>query len=447
MEAAPKNKLLGSFNQTQEALYREFQDYGKPMAQRRKKTFERILNAVSRFSRKQPKEQQSTGDLRVQNPPEVVRLLSEILDFKEKQVGFRGISLFYEAIESWPSDTPNIRDESQIKDSEFPKYAVVYALCLIDGSVAFENIDKSKGSPFEVAAKKGATELVHLMLRELRNSLNEQDYQTEDEKRSYALTKISSPPQSQDSKSAFLLAVEKPMIGVLDLLLDDYPELASWEALKAIIWRTSLNEATEVQDAALRAFERVLGCMDKAKDDELRSKVWQEAVEASSGKVVSYLLDETKSHMNKPFIADSDVIFLMKYGGKHLWGKFSQEERESLIGKTNKKGSLLHAAVEAYNADIVSEIIREFPEQIESQFEEGSGESKKSLYPIQYLQQPSQSDSSKAYKQIRDTLLHAMIRSSSENLGIRQIRTILKDANGIVLPAQQRPINVSDRPS
>lgn len=372
----------------------------------------------------------------------LVRDLTEILNFKEEPVSWKRAQLFHEVIEDVEVDTtPTIAYDAIAKSvilqsdtwvQDYPAYFTVRVLCNINPTAAFKQTGIDKKIPFEDAAQKGATELIHVMLEELLEAESMKRISDLPKRKESAQTEYLSGSQEQDGTSAFLLAAQNSRLGVVKLLLQEYPGLADMKSLTAVIQNT-VDEDERVRNAAMETFQQIVNFTG----EKLLGQVWKEAVQASSLKVIRYLLKETKLGKAGNFVTPENAELLMKYGSKEMWNEFSPDDRKWFIERPSDKMSLLHTAVESRNAELVDEIIREFPDQIERQIKMVP----KPCYPIHCLKgTPDEA----TYKRIRNTLLHAMIRSSSEDMGIRQIRKILKDSHGNV-PILQRHVYTANK--
>lgn len=430
MVKVPGKPLLACFstsNQAIDMLQREFRKL------KARKTNQMISNAIQTYFEKNQMKSLIAEGIDSQPNEEtdiLVHDLTEILNFKEDPASWKRVELFHEAIEDFEVDTtPTIvydaiaksvivKSDAWVRD--YPAYFTIRALCLINPTAAFKQTGKDQNTPFENAAEKGATELIHVMLEELLEAKSMKTYRNLTERKDFAQTEYLSGLRGQGSKTAFLLAAQNSRLGVVKLLLQEYPGLADMKSLTAVIQNTA-NEDERVRNAALETFEQIVNFTG----ERLLGQVWKEAVQASSLKVIRYLLKETKPGKTGDFVTPENAELLMKYGSKEMWNEFSPDDRKKLIEHPSDAMGLLHTAVESRNAELVDEIIREFPAQIERQIKIGP----KPRYPIHCLRgMPDEI----TYKRIRNTLLHAMIRSSSEDMGIRQIRKILKDSNGNV---------------
>lgn len=425
------NSLLDSFGkkgQEPKTLYKEFSNINENA--RGRKVFRRIVTAIQNS--------QKHGN------PNIVSELRVILDFNEKEVDLKRVDLFFEAVQDWPPErTPNHGNETGARDETWksdPAFITVQALCLVSPGMAFMERDKTESTPFESAAEAGAAELVEVMLAELLNHLMK-EHPDLNEAKKIAQDKYLSGERNKDGKSAFLLAAEELKLEVLKLLLQEYPQLAGMDSVRATIQKTARGQKS--QDAALEAFKLIMQHLDMTQDEKIREKIWQEAVKTSSLKVVHYLLKETSAEERARFVTYDNAKFVIQKGIRDMWKEFDPHDRQKLV-EASKHKDLLHTAVEYHNADIVEEIIREFPEQIEVDI----GPKDKPLYPMQRLRKADQPGHSIAtYDRIRNALLHAMIRSTSQDLGIREIRSILRDSKGNVLPTLREVICLANEDS
>lgn len=421
-----------------------------------RKSNQMVSTAIQNYSGKNgldPMKRDGISSARNDQMNTLVDELRKILSFEEGPRGTVKAGMLREAVKDWSEDTnPDIKDGLIVKcekwEEDYQAYFAVRALCLVDPKTAFVHTGR-ESSPFEEAAERGATELVHVMLEELLASLEKAPMESEEPKVT-VYKKYLSRPSGKGGMSAFHLAAQNVRLGVIKRLLQDFPRLADKESLSAVIRKTAPSQTKDDRETAFNAFKHIVELME----DKMWPIIWNEAIEVSSIELIRYLLRDTEPGKRGEFVTDQYAMLLMKSGSKDMWNEFSFADRKKLVGDCNDQKGLLHAAVESHNAELVDEIIKEFPGQIETRVKKGprddtelhkhsngflrqdenrtqksAEDNTKVLYPIQFLTGPEQP----TYKRIRDTLLHAMIRSSSENLGIRQIRAILKHSKGDIL--------------
>ncbi|KAK5991372.1 Subtilisin DY-like protein [Cladobotryum mycophilum] len=359
----------------------------------------------------------------------MVENVKEILNFRENEKMKRA-SLSPSIRAEW-SDGPI--DELRLQ----PAYIIATALCRLDPPMAFV-LDERRYSPFEIAAASGLTGLVRVMIDELAKY-----YQTSDSTGQLLLQHVSR--KSKSKLSAFQLAAKKCRLDVLKLLLDEFPSLADKDSLSATMKRTVPNstnddddsgldmdddsddkdEATE--DDALEAFKLILDKVKPVDDFE----IWQEAVKTPSLKVVKYLIDKAASKdALSTSISYENVKCIIESGTIEMWEALDGSILHDLMSKNS--GGLLHIAVQHLKVNIVEHIVTNYPNQIQfgTQTSEKSGNEIE--YPIQCLRRPitlTDLAPDSEYMKIRDLLLHAMIRSDSAIMGIKDIRRILSKSN------------------
>ncbi|KAL6867029.1 hypothetical protein J3F83DRAFT_761514 [Trichoderma novae-zelandiae] len=169
--------------------------------------------------------------------------------------------------------------------------------------------------------------------------------------------------------------------------------------------------------------ELLLKCFAKLKEDDdnlkqkamtlLDEKTWTTAVTTPSPDVVDYLLKMEDSK----FWTSSHALFIVENGTALMWKMFPERSRRQFL--STEECGFLHKAVELGKLDMVEEILKQMPAQIEATWKQQD--------PLQYLQKLKGSnlkDKDACYNRIRDLLVHAMIRS--QNLGIQLIRDILR---------------------
>ncbi|KAF4545351.1 uncharacterized protein LTHEOB_5184 [Lasiodiplodia theobromae] len=421
---APRNALLDLFgekNQNLSALHKNEFGTLKPSKQGQK-VYSKIDNAIQKYQKKASKAVPQHSNRALPKGisgdryPSVVLDLWEILAFREDGMDLRRVDIFFAAID----DYEHTGDEEVKSQSA---YITVQALCLVDPTMAFTGMNKEKTTPFENAAESGFPAIVNVMVAELLTSM-EKDYPDEAERKEKARRVYISGHRSGSSKTAFHLAAEVLSYGVLELLLQDFPQLADMGSIMATMKGAGPNGKQKNQDAALNAFELILRHMNTTKDQA--KDIWQEAVKTSSLKVVHHLLQETGSAGKERFATYENAKFVMQQGNKDMWEKFDQEDREKFLRKMPQgQQDLLHTAVESCKADIVEQIIKDFPDQVEIDI----GSTDTPRYPIYVLGEVKKAGrSGDAYKKIRNVLLHAMIRSNTEEMGIREIRRMLRDS-------------------
>ncbi|KAI1102144.1 hypothetical protein F4804DRAFT_313992 [Jackrogersella minutella] len=400
--------VLGVKNK--QALYEQWRKKG------RRGVFREILSLVRKKNQISPLSTFNGGNDSAYDHNSYIILLNalkELLEFKDDGMKITKAALFLEAIEDWT------------EDKSHDVYTVVHALCLLNPKMAFtaaikekleddliqRKVDNTKYA-FQQAAKYGATELVAVMLQELLKSNVVKD-------KDAALDEYVDLRNKSDQKTAFMLTAENLQLEVLELLLMEYPRLANRHGTKAtigtIIRKMGPNQSESIKTEALKALELILPRMDMDDDNEIWGHIWQEAVKTPSTAAITYLLGESNGKLKASrFVTYPNAKFVIENGNLEMWRKFNSEQRRDLM--VSEDLDLLHTAVANDKADIIEDILQEFPEQIEVQ---AGGK-----YALEELKHSAHS-----YQRIRDTLLHAMIRSTSENLGIREVRAIIGKSN------------------
>jgi hypothetical protein len=345
-----------------------------------------------------------------------------------------------------------------------PALIIVKAVCKINPLFAFEEIDddddRRDGSnfltPFERAAKAGVTEIVVAMSEALKNrksaaengpkaqeTMRKDRSQLKDNKDLPLKAKdILSKRQEirTDPKKAFLLAAENLRLGVLRHFLqhEQYKdkELADVKSLRATLSKAAVQGSmapngnmSEGEDPGLQAFKLIWDKVQPTEDDY--TEIWTEAVTKSSEEVIRHLL----ATMPAKFATDERAKIIVEKGTANMWNLY----RESVGGPLKDmvaRGHLLHTAVQFRKADIVEAILDKFPKLIEvPRRTPGDDGTEKGEWAIEMLRTFKQdekaiSQRTSPYMRIRNSLLHAMIRSSSKDLGIKEIRSILRRAGG-----------------
>ncbi|KAI0520750.1 hypothetical protein F5B22DRAFT_598226 [Xylaria bambusicola] len=348
--------------------------------------------------------------------------LQEVLGSKGKwKDRTHNAELLLEAIGEWELG-------SQGTD-QTPTYIVAKALCRLEPMMPFTHPIKVKSEDertnrktddttycFPEAVARGDQQLVNVMLDVLP------EHSKGSEQRKAFLDSYIDNKYGSVQKTAFRLAAEKLRLGVLEMLLGRYSELADrdniMECLEAVIQRTAMKGDEEEEDTALGVFKLIVRHMDKSEDRDVWGKIWKSAVKVSSTKVIEYLLSgEKEAPSAKIFITYDNAKFVIENNDIGMWEKFDRTDRCWLLSEKSK--DLLHTAVRSRKAEIVQSILKDVPEQIEVQ----AGE-KQDIFAIQELK-----PSTPSYEDIRHTLVCAMIRSTSDKFGIRELRTILKKSN------------------
>ncbi|KAL7803582.1 hypothetical protein V8C44DRAFT_343878 [Trichoderma aethiopicum] len=423
------------------------------------KSYYDISNAIGNYLIRTP----SIGA----NIPEPLKdQLTEILKFEKKGGALNTIELFKYAVKLHKSD--NTRDYQSAR-------IIPEVLCRTYPEMAFSVIDnkREKVTPLHLAAGEGAVGLVETMVEELLNYLRQQnptlDHQAiKDKARREYLSK-----KDGNGKTAFLCAVEDLQFDVLKFFLQEYPALADMDSIKLVVQKTandsklggaSTDNGQDIRSSPLQAFQLLIQQIKTTQESEIWSSIWEEAVGSSSLEIIHYLLKDSGQEVVERLVTQHNAEVVMKKGSKQIWQSFDYKSRQELVGKPEEKKGLLHLAVEWRNADLVDEIIGEFPEQVEVQVQvdeievdstlgkkrpENPQKPVELLYPMQFLAKEAKRnmDDMQTRKKIRDSLLHAMIRSTNEDFGIREIRRVLRlsqiDAGSICL---QLPID-TDRDS
>ena len=307
-------------------------------------------------------------------------------------------------------------------------------------------------TPFEAAAKTGATEIVKVIITTL--------YENHVESRSLeaAAQDYMHRPRVGDLRSAFLLAAKSLQIGVLRLLLEDdkygCPGLADMESLVATIQKTAEdtnlepvevmkgttdtqesaedgdsetlnatkgtetvmelteddgtedttnpeqqsrdttqenaeNEADDSEDPGLTAFRLIFGKIDPDQVDKMR--IWVRAVEAPSLIVIKYLLEV----IGQELLNYNYARIIIEKGNIQMWNQYTKEARAQVLREGRQ--DLLHIAVEYRKVVIVEAILQDFPEQIQvARLQEEDDEEKqieKREYAMESLRKrPEESD-------------------------------------------------------
>lgn len=316
-----------------------------------------------------------------------------------------GLALFEEAIRELRGaqegdDRPGSDEEQEEKEMGSYGYSIIHALCRIRPKLAF-GLDDDNQSAFQSAAEEGLTTVLRVMIQELLRILSRGDPEMP---RKNVLDFLR---RRHKTKTAFQMATEKFRLGVLKFLLGSYPELADIDSISSTI--KAAGEATQTNANVFQVFKMIMEKIDVVKYGNI---IWEDAVMIRAADMVNYLLNEIG---NSAFATYLNAMVVIKKGTAQMWEMFMLESRKEFMGKD--QCSLLHQAVSERKLDIVNSIVKDFPDQVEVNTKEFG-------YPLQVLQ--GQEDST--YVDIRNTLLHAMIRS--EKLGIQQIRSILNTSQG-----------------
>ncbi|KAK5997909.1 hypothetical protein PT974_00275 [Cladobotryum mycophilum] len=263
----------------------------------------------------------------------------------------------------------------------------IQTLYNVEKDEVFKPIDGDETlPPFHYAAKKGDHDTVRIVVEKLKKS--------KDTKADV----IESLGTKYKNVTAFELATEDICDEVVKYLLEEYPELAepvfsadSSCIEKVIVATTATGKSAALPNTksqrALKIFERLVNHAD--------SKTW---------------LKDTWERAAESII---------KKGTYAMWRLFDNESLQQFF---DEKCHLLHDAVSHRQSKIVQDILERFPDQIEIQIDD---KPRKPKYPLQFLvQNANMSESS--YDELRNLLVHAMIRS---NLPIREIKDIGDDSN------------------
>ncbi|PTB62989.1 hypothetical protein BBK36DRAFT_1144522 [Trichoderma citrinoviride] len=345
-------------------------------------------------------------------------------------------------------------------------------LCRNYPEKAFEPIDGSSDKiiPLHFAAREGAVGLVKTMVEDLLSHLRRRNptLEVQDIKGKARQEFLSRKDGS--GKTAFVWSLERSRFDVLEFFLQEYPELADIDSIRLIIQKTAIHsqsgEATiddgqGIQKSPLEGFKLMIEKFITTQENEIWNSIWAEAIESSSLKIIDFLLKESGPEVAEKFVTQNSAELVMKKGSRAIWQHFDYESRQKFVGKPEEKKGLLHLAVEWRNAELVDELIREFPDQVEVEVEAKAevnstsmekkplkGQKPKNLlYPMQLLAKETTQEAKRnkvavAIRQrIRDSLLHAMIRSTNEDLGIREIRRILKLSKVDELESQGEKVN------
>ncbi|KAI9773356.1 MAG: hypothetical protein M1840_007571 [Geoglossum simile] len=406
-------RLLGAFgekDETLESLHEEFRDE----LIHARKVYDKIEGAIRKYlkeldSSTEPGYDRAATELKV------------VLNYDEKEIGIKKVGLFFEAIKD---RLATARAQEKMRTgilSEWesrPSYVTVKALCLLNPMMAFTEAYEDADfffegdTPFEGAAKTGATELVKVMIDQLLNDLKRKDPNPKTTSRKYLAKK-----RKSDSKTAFLMAAESLQLSVLQLLLRDYPDLADMDSVRATIQKTAPDPGRKNQNTALEAFKLIRRNMDVSKVDD--AEIWKQAVNTPSLMVVGHLLKEA----GPKIVTYENVKLIIEKGNIDMWNELDEKSQCELMSKG--KCDLLHTAVKYRRVEIVENILKKFPKQIEVNIGIKGHE-----YAVQQLGKAEKadriSDPDSAYTRIRNALLYAMIRSTSPDLGIREIRSILR---------------------
>lgn len=273
---------------------------------------------------------------------------------------------------------------------------IIKALCHLDPKRAFKpyTLEGSKKSPeisaFQYAAESGAQGIIDIMLNELQLSVQNEEVETS------TITSTGYPSQ-EFQRETVLPTIEKNTTEVVEVLLKTFAKLSEVALMKAM---------------------SIFKLMIERNPDLLSERIWETAVTTLSPQVVSYLLEMKDSK----FCTKSHALFVVQNGTAMMWNKFPAEARRKFLSET--ESGLLHEAVKCGKVDIVGEILKQDPTQIEATLTE--------KYPLECLQGLKDSnieDRETRYKEIRNLLVHAMIRSQS--LGIQAIRDILRSSKGV----------------
>ncbi|KAK4099055.1 hypothetical protein N658DRAFT_509100 [Parathielavia hyrcaniae] len=353
---------------------------------------------------------------------------------------------------------------------------ITKALCKINRHLAFEASGGSDGAPcltpFELAAKAGMTGVVEVMTEALSSpegvcnsdsDLAAQDgmqkkrlLQPEDKLSSMNGKDLSAKarifPQKpretrKDPKQAFLLAAESLQLGVLRHFLEHEAykntPLADVESLKATLCETTGqvpqapdgNLPTE-EDPRLQAFKLMLDKIRVQLTEADYAKIWAEAVTRSSENVMQHLLKA----MPAMFATHEGAKIIVEKGTASMWRLYGRSvlSVELPLKDIVEKGHLLHTAVEVRKADIVESMVKQFRKLVEkpkvTKYNDDGSQTFEHAIELLRIKTDVDVDEkgnlreSSPYMRIRNSLLHAMIRSPSSKLGIKEIRSILKEA-------------------
>lgn len=281
---------------------------------------------------------------------------------------------------------------------------IVKAMCYRHPKIAFQPCPDNHDiggksflpSAFQLAAESRSEYILQIILDELLVTF-------EHDNNAYSESK--SPVQQPQEIIRDGETAEKNMAEVVELLLNTFASLP-------------LDVSAKVMD--------IIKIMVGRNPSLLNEKTWEIAVKTPSPEFVRLLLESNESK----FLTEAHALFVVEKGTAQMWDMFPEKSRRSFLSKKNC--NFLHIAVSLGKVDMVEVLLKLEPTLIEIIAGEAGRESHE--YPIQYLKKleenPKVDEDGKAYKAIRDLLVHAMIRS--QNFGLQKIREILKDSNGML---------------